>query len=78
MYNISGVKACIDLGANPNIPDNLGMFACDFILMLNEPEHVVRFLDELSKNAKDLVVHKDVYEKYGENYKYNFNIVSQN
>ena len=62
--NISGVNTCIDMGANPNIPDSDGMFALDLLFIGSVDENIVRHIMSSMLNKGMLKIHQAVFEMY--------------
>lgn len=67
----SGIKKCLTLGADPNIPDSEGLTAGDCILIGSE-EHTVIVKKSIKKMLKtietNLKIHSNVYNTYYERY----------
>lgn len=66
--SISGVEVCMNLGADPNIPDSEGMFPCDLLFIGKVDEKRIKsILSILGKNTK-LNISSQVYHMYGLGY----------
>jgi dsRNA-specific ribonuclease len=62
---IDGVKACLDLGADHNVPDSEGMFPTDLIFIGKTDESVVKkILKRMFKKTDTLKMHQQVFTVY--------------
>ena len=62
---IDGVKACLDLGADHNVPDSEGMFPTDLIFIGKTDESVVKkILKHMFKKTDTLKMHQQVFTVY--------------
>ena len=63
--NLSGVDACLQMNANPNVPDSDGMFPTDLLFIGKTDESVVKEVLKLmfTKNST-LNMHRQVFEVY--------------
>jgi dsRNA-specific ribonuclease len=63
--NVSGVKACLELKADPNVKDTDGIKPLDLLFIGKvEPKKVKRILKHLIKGGCDLEIQKAVYDAY--------------
>ena len=62
---IDGVKACLDLGADHNVPDSEGMFPTDLLFIGKTDESVVKkILKRMFKKTDTLKMHQQVFTVY--------------
>jgi len=61
--NVSGVKACLECGADPNIPDTDGMLPLDLVFIGVRDERVERIVKYL-RRAKATKVSDSVFDAY--------------
>ena len=67
--SLSGVSSCIELGADPNVPDSEGMFATDILFIGKIDEKVVGdILQVMAVNTKRLKISKPVSDMYAKGY----------
>ena len=63
--NLSGVKACLELKADPNIPDTDGMKPLDLLFIGKvAPSIVKKIMKRLVKAGCDMEIQEQVYEAY--------------
>ena len=62
--NTSGVTVCLELGANPNIPDSEGMYPIDLLLIGKTDENKVGTILKNIINKGDLKISRQVFETY--------------
>lgn len=76
--DIAGVKECLDMGADPNVPDSEGLTSLDAILVGSvDLSTVSKLLDSLRK-GKSLGVHANVFNSYAGPYKASLQNMSVN
>lgn len=62
---IDGVKACLDLGADHNVPDSEGMFPTDLLFIGKTDESVVKkILKRMFEKTDTLKMHQQVFTVY--------------
>jgi dsRNA-specific ribonuclease len=61
---VSGVKACLSAGADPNIKDSDGMYPIDLLLIGNTDECIVKELMSLVINKYEINISKQVFDGY--------------
>jgi dsRNA-specific ribonuclease len=68
--NLSGVKACLELGADINIPDSDGMFAIDLLFIGKVEEKVVEEIMVLLMNKNNYFkkIHRMIFDMYYKEY----------
>ena len=67
--SLSGVVACTELGADPNITDSEGMFATDLLFIGKVDEKIVTdILQVMAKKTKKLKIRKPVCDMYARSY----------
>jgi dsRNA-specific ribonuclease len=65
--NLSGVLACLNLKADPNIPDINGSFPLDLLVIGKIDDDIYEILEHLTKNHT-LKIHKSVFDLYYSKY----------
>jgi dsRNA-specific ribonuclease len=64
----SGIESCIKMGADPNIPDTEGMFACDLLLIGNVDEKILEDALKVLTQRTLLKLHRSVFDMYFHQY----------
>jgi len=64
LRNTDGVKVCLDLKANPNVPDSEGMFATDLLFIGNIDEKRVKNILKILIKIGNLKMHQAVFKMY--------------
>lgn len=62
--NPSGVASCLDLGANPNIPDSEGMYPTDLLFIGKKDESTIETVLKILLKKGVLNVTRQVFEAY--------------
>ena len=62
--NTSGVTVCLELGANPNIPDSEGMYPIDLLLIGKTDENKVGAILKNIIKKGDLKISRQVFDTY--------------
>lgn len=67
--NLSGVEACLSLGADPNIKDSVGMTPLELLFIgKKEPEVVGKIFKKLVKHKVKLKLDEQIYDSYYKQY----------
>ncbi len=66
--NVSGVSSCLDLDADPNIPDTEGMFPTDLLFIGRVEENVVKTILSLMLKKGSLKMNRPVFDMYYSQY----------
>jgi dsRNA-specific ribonuclease len=64
-----GIKTCLEMGADPNVPDSEGLSAVDLLLIGEKNEKLVsKVLPKFVRNQPKLVLSKQVFDVYYSKY----------
>jgi dsRNA-specific ribonuclease len=66
--NIDGISSCLDLGADPNIPDTEGMFATDLLFIGRVDESAVKTIISLMSKNNVLKMNQPIFQMYCKEY----------
>lgn len=67
--NKKGVKTCLELGADPNIKDSIGLSPIELLFIgKKQPKLLKRILKKLIKHKVKLVMSKQIYDAYYKQY----------
>lgn len=59
-----GVKICLEMGGNPNIPDSDGMFTADLLFIGSVDENLVEGILRLLADKEKLKMHRQIFNMY--------------
>jgi dsRNA-specific ribonuclease len=67
--DLAGIRVCLEMKANPNIPDSEGMTALDTLLIgVNREKVVYRAMTALLEDNESVDIHKNVFQVYYSQY----------
>ena len=64
----SGIKSCMKMGADPNIPDTEGMYASDLLLIGKVDDKMLEDALKVLSQKTILKVHRSVFDMYYHQY----------